>query len=226
MGLVRYRAQDDQEADAEEAAGGQDGVAQTNARPHCQDRSMVEADAQRAPELLCGFRKQPEPVVVLQRGAMALAQVAQTTQPACIHELGEVHQRHRPLLPVDQDTASTACVATRGRHCAARQMPQYRGGASCCLAAATLQHRSQYPDQPRLCWSSLPCNFCDPLCRMIRETVWPDASNNNRQFWLAHGETPCGFDECLLVGFNPVSIVRYQSATFAIACHLPQRPRW
>src|SRR5260370_23361882 len=95
MGLVRYRAQDDQEADAEEAAGGQDGVVQTNARPHCQDRSMVEADAQRAPELLCRFREQPEPVVVLQRGAMALAQVAQTTQPACIHELGEVHQRAR-----------------------------------------------------------------------------------------------------------------------------------
>src|SRR5215469_14181655 len=32
-------------------------------------------------------------------------------------------------------------------------MPQYRGGAPCCLAAATLPHRSQYPDQPRLCWS-------------------------------------------------------------------------
>src|ERR1700739_3473239 len=91
MGFVRYRAQNDQEADAEAAAGGQDGVAQTNARPHCQDRSVVESDAQRAPELLCRFRKQPEPVVVLQRGAMALAQVAQATQPTCIHELGEVY---------------------------------------------------------------------------------------------------------------------------------------
>jgi RNA-directed DNA polymerase len=30
MGLVRHRAQDDQEADVETAAGGQDGVAQTN----------------------------------------------------------------------------------------------------------------------------------------------------------------------------------------------------
>jgi hypothetical protein len=30
MGLVRYRAQDDQEADVETTAGGQDGVAQTN----------------------------------------------------------------------------------------------------------------------------------------------------------------------------------------------------
>src|SRR5215471_4154582 len=81
MGLVRHRAQDDQEADVETAAGGQDGVAQANARPHCQDRGMVESDAQRAPELLCGLRKQPELVVVLQRGAMALAQIAQTTQP-------------------------------------------------------------------------------------------------------------------------------------------------
>src|SRR6266436_9139169 len=79
MGLVRHRAQDDQEADAEAAAGGQDGVAQTNARPHCQDRGVVESDAQRVSELLRRFRKQPEPVVVLQRGAMALAQVAQAT---------------------------------------------------------------------------------------------------------------------------------------------------
>ena len=46
MGLVRHRAQDDQEADAEAAAGGQDGVAQTNAQPHCQDRGVVESDAQ------------------------------------------------------------------------------------------------------------------------------------------------------------------------------------
>src|SRR4030081_2675846 len=61
---------------------------------------MVESDAQRVPELLCRYRKQPEPVVVLQRGAMALAQVAQTTQPACIHELEKVHQRHRPLLHI------------------------------------------------------------------------------------------------------------------------------
>jgi group II intron reverse transcriptase/maturase len=56
MGLVRYRAQDDQEADVETTAGGQDGVAQTNARPHCQDRGMVDSDAQRAPELLCRSR--------------------------------------------------------------------------------------------------------------------------------------------------------------------------
>src|SRR5882762_3120062 len=143
MGLVRYRAQDDQEADAEEAAGGQDGVAQTNARPHCQDRSMVEADAQRAPELLCRFRKQPEPVVVLQRGAMALAQVAQTTQPACIHELGEVHQRHRPLLPVDQDTASTAMSPFR------RQNPREEPGALAAHAGICAGGGQQWPSLPR-----------------------------------------------------------------------------
>jgi len=65
------------------------------------------------PNLLCRFRKQPEPVVVLQRGAMALAQVAQATQPACIHELGEVHQLNRPLLPVDQDSTPTALSPLR-----------------------------------------------------------------------------------------------------------------
>src|SRR5215467_10172023 len=84
---------------------------------------MVESDAQRAPELLCGFRKQPELVVVLQRGAMALAQIAQTTQPACIHELGEVHQHHRPLLPVDQDITSAALSPLR------RQNPREEPGA-------------------------------------------------------------------------------------------------
>src|SRR6202030_730145 len=114
---------DDQEADAEEAAGGQDGVAQTNARPHRQDRSMAESDAQRASELLCRFRKQPEPVVVLQRGAMALAQVAQATQPARIHQLGEVHQLNRPILPVDQDSTPTALSPLR------RQNPREEPGA-------------------------------------------------------------------------------------------------
>ncbi len=49
--------------------------------------------------------------------------------------------------------ATGACVAARGTHRATHRMPQYRGGAQRCLAAATLQHRSQYPDQPRLWWS-------------------------------------------------------------------------
>ena len=54
---------------------------------------------------------------------MALAQVAQATQPACIHELGEVHQLHRPLLPVDQDITSTALSPFR------RQNPRDEPGA-------------------------------------------------------------------------------------------------
>jgi DNA invertase Pin-like site-specific DNA recombinase len=51
------------------------------------------------------------------------------------------------------ERATGACVAARRRHRAAHRMPQYRGGAQRCLAIATLQHRSQYPDQPRLCRS-------------------------------------------------------------------------
>ena len=115
----------------------------TNARPHCQDRGMVESDAQRVPELLCRFRKQPEPVVVLQRGAMALAQVAQATQPACIHELGEVHQHHRPLLPVDQDTTSTALSPFR------RQNPREEPGALAAHAGIRAGGGWQQPSLPR-----------------------------------------------------------------------------
>src|ERR1700674_2211680 len=40
-----------------------------------------------------------------------------------IHELGEVHQHHRPLLPVDQDTTSTALSPFR------RQNPREEPGA-------------------------------------------------------------------------------------------------
>src|ERR1700719_2335490 len=54
---------------------------------------------------------------------MALAQVAQATQPACVHELGEVHQHHRPLLPVDQDTTPAALSPLR------RQNPREEPGA-------------------------------------------------------------------------------------------------
>src|SRR6266446_11005992 len=87
---------------------------------------MVEADAQRAPELLCGFRKQPEPVVVLQRGAMALAQVAQTTQPACIHELGS-----SPAPPTASSRRSGYYI-----HChVTASTPEPEGGARCVSSA-------------------------------------------------------------------------------------------
>src|SRR4029077_11689994 len=74
-------------------------------------------------ELLCRSRKQPEPVVVLQRGAMALAQIAHATQPACVNDLGEAHQHLRTLLPVDQDTTPTAMSPLR------RQNPREEPGA-------------------------------------------------------------------------------------------------
>ena len=95
--------------------------------------------------------KQPEPVVVLQRGAMALAQVAQTTQPACIHELGEVHQRHRPLLPVDQDTASTAMSPFR------RQNPREEPGALAAHAGICAGGGQQWPSLPRPFCQFLDC---------------------------------------------------------------------
>src|SRR4030095_4981132 len=52
MGLLRHRAQDDQEAYASQAAGHQDRVAQDNARPHRENRCLGETDAARASELL------------------------------------------------------------------------------------------------------------------------------------------------------------------------------
>src|ERR1035437_2888667 len=47
MGLLRHRAQDDQETDASQAAGDQDRVAQVNARPHRENRGLGETDAER-----------------------------------------------------------------------------------------------------------------------------------------------------------------------------------
>lgn len=52
-GLFRHRAQDDQEAHASQAQGDQDGVAQAYAQPRRANRSLGEADAARASELLC-----------------------------------------------------------------------------------------------------------------------------------------------------------------------------
>ena len=49
---------------------------------------IMPADAQRAPELLRRFRKQPKPVVVLQQGAPVLAQLAPAAQSTRVNELG------------------------------------------------------------------------------------------------------------------------------------------
>ena len=54
---------------------------------------------------------------------MALDQVAQTTKPACVHELGKVHQHHQPRLPVHQDTTPAALSPFR------RQNPREEPGA-------------------------------------------------------------------------------------------------
>src|ERR1700680_4796467 len=104
---------------------------------------MVESDAQRISELLCRSRKQPEPVVVLQRGAMALAQIAHATQPACVNDLGEAHQHLRTLLPVDQDTTPTAMSPLR------RQNPREEPGALAAHAGICAGGGWQQPLLPR-----------------------------------------------------------------------------
>jgi hypothetical protein len=72
-GVICHRAQDHQEADASQARGNQGGVAQTYARPHCDNQILGEAGAARASELLRGLGQSPEPVVVLQPGKVVLA---------------------------------------------------------------------------------------------------------------------------------------------------------
>src|SRR5580693_10160667 len=103
MGLVRHRAQDDQETDASQAAGDQDRVAQENARPHRENRRLDETDAERASELLRSLGQPPEPVVVLQQGEMALARVAQAAPPKGTPQLGEVHPARHTLLSANQN---------------------------------------------------------------------------------------------------------------------------
>src|ERR1700726_3039178 len=74
---------------------------------------------------------------------MALAQVAQATQPACIHELGEVYQHHRPLLPVGQDTTPVAMSPFR------RQYPREEPGALAAHAGICAGGGEQSSSLPR-----------------------------------------------------------------------------
>src|SRR5208283_2046805 len=129
---------------------------------------MAESDAQRASELLCCSRKQPKPVVVLQRGAMALAKVAQATQPARLHELGEVHQLHRPLLPVDQDTTPAALSPFR------RQNPRDEPGALAAHAGIRAGGGWQQPLLPRPSLISFP---------VLRSYHWRLRSSVTRPSW-------------------------------------------
>src|SRR5437763_7747701 len=113
MGLVRHRAQDDQEADASQATGDQDRVAQDNARPHRENRGLGETDAERASELLRCLGQPPEPVVVLQQGEAALARIAQAAQPNGTPQLGEVHPVRRLLLSANQNDTPAALSRDR-----------------------------------------------------------------------------------------------------------------
>src|SRR3981081_256448 len=123
MGLVRHRAQDDQETDASQAPGDQDRVAQNNARPHRENRCLGETDAERASELLRCLGQPPEPVVVLQQGEAALARIAQAAQPNGTPQLGEVHPVRRPLLSANQNYTPAALSPLR------RQNPREEPGA-------------------------------------------------------------------------------------------------
>ena len=99
----------------------------TNARPHRENRSVGEADAARASELLRRLRQRPEPVVVLQRGALALAQVAQAAQP----EGASLTGRSSPGSPTASSRRSgyyTHCPVTAST-------PKPEGGARCVSSA-------------------------------------------------------------------------------------------
>src|SRR5262249_23751120 len=128
VGLFRHRAQDDQEADASQAQGDQEGVAQAYARPRRGNRSLGEADAARASELLCRLGSPPEHVVVLQSSTVALAQDASATKPDGRSLLGALHPPRRTLLSANQDTTPAALSSLR------RQNPREEPGALAALA--------------------------------------------------------------------------------------------
>ena len=74
---------------------------------------------------------------------MALDQVGQTTKPACVHELGKVHQHHQPLLPVHQDTTPAALSPFR------RQNPREEPGALAAHAGIRAGGGGQQPSLVR-----------------------------------------------------------------------------
>src|SRR5229473_2847226 len=143
MGLVRHRAQDDQETDASQAAGDQDRVAQDNARPHRENRGLGETDAERASELLRSLGQPPEPVVVLQQNEAALARIAQATQPNGTPQLGEVHPVRRPLLSANQNYTPAALSPLR------RQNPREEPGALAALAGICAGGEEKSSSLPR-----------------------------------------------------------------------------
>src|SRR5258705_3146131 len=143
MGLVRRRAQDDQEAYASQAAGHQDRVAQDNARPHRENRCLGETDAARASELLRSLGQSSQPVVVPQQGEAALARIAQAAQPNGTPHLGEVHPARRPLLSANQDATPAAMSPLR------RQNPREEPGALAAHAGICAGGEEQSSSLPR-----------------------------------------------------------------------------
>src|ERR1700726_2591210 len=92
---------------------------------------------------------------------MALAQVAQATQPACIHELGEVYQHHRPLLPVGQDTTPAALSPLR------RQNPREEPGALAAHAGICAGGGEKSSSLPR------PSALSSLSIRLLRNCAFP-----------------------------------------------------
>src|SRR6059036_3518712 len=126
MGLVRHRAQDDQEADASQATGDQDRVAQDNARPHRENRGLGETDAERASELLRCLGQPPEPVVVLQQGEAALAH--RSSGAAKRHASAGRGSSSASPASFRQSERYTRCLVTAST-------PEHEGGARCVSSA-------------------------------------------------------------------------------------------
>src|SRR5262249_16187392 len=108
-----------------------------------EDRSLGEADAARASELLRRLGQRQEPVVVLQRGEVALAQVAPAAQPEGASLLGEVHPARRPLLPANQGATPAALSPLR------RQNPREEPGALAAHAGICAGGEEQSSSLPR-----------------------------------------------------------------------------
>jgi hypothetical protein len=86
----------------------------------------------------------PGPVVVLQSGAVALAQDASAPEPEGRSVLGALHQPRRSLLSADQDTTPAALSPFR------RQNPREEPGAlaalaGICAGCALKAHVTQSP---------------------------------------------------------------------------------
>jgi reverse transcriptase-like protein len=91
--------------------------------PIAENRRLDQTDAARASELLRSLGQSPQPVVVLQRGEEAMADVAQAAKPKSTPQLGEVYPARRPLLSANQDATRPAMSPLR------RQNPREEPGA-------------------------------------------------------------------------------------------------